>query len=56
METVDHLGFIVAAYVMAIIVVAGLILWITITYRGVKAQLAALEEQGISRRSGSKLS
>jgi heme exporter protein CcmD len=56
MEPSEHLGFIVAAYIVAVIVVAGLSLWVIGSYRQLKARLDMLEAQGISRRSGAKLS
>jgi heme exporter protein D len=44
--------FIVASYALVAAVVVILIVWIDLEYRRVRAQLRALEESGISRRSG----
>ncbi len=48
-----HTNFILAAYAAVAIVVAGLIVWTAWRSRAVKAKLAALEAQGIRRRSDS---
>jgi heme exporter protein D len=47
----DHAGFIVAAYGLAAIVVAGLIARAVLDYRAQKAALARLEARGARRRS-----
>jgi heme exporter protein D len=44
--------FIVTSYVLVAAVVVILIVWIALAHRRVRAQLRALEESGISRRSG----
>ena len=44
--------FIIACYVLVAAVVAILIGWIAIDHRRVRARLHALEQAGISRRSG----
>ena len=44
--------FIVLSYVLVAAVVLILIVWIDLEYRRVRAQLHALEQAGISRRSG----
>ena len=44
--------FIVLSYVLVAAVVVILIVWIDLEYRRVRAQLRALDESGISRRSG----
>ena len=46
-----HAQFIIAAYVGVAIVTFGLIAWTIWQSRQVKARLAALEAQGIRRRS-----
>jgi heme exporter protein D len=46
-----HANFIVAAYLGVAIVALGLIVWTAWRAREVKAKLAALEAQGIRRRS-----
>jgi len=56
MMNVEHLGFIVASYVLAALVTFGLLMWIMLDHRAQKARLQKLEEQGAQRRSGAKLS
>jgi heme exporter protein D len=46
-----HATFIIAAYVIAALVIIGLILWVEIDNRRQRQQLAKLKEQGVSRRS-----
>ncbi len=46
-----HTGFILAAYAGVAIVTLGLVVWVLWNARRVKARLAALEAQGIRRRS-----
>ena len=46
----NHIGFIVAAYAAAVIVVAALIAWVMIDYRALRRTLADLERRGITRR------
>ena len=46
-----HASFIVAAYVGAVIVTLALIAWTVWRSRDAKVRLAALEAQGIRRRS-----
>ena len=45
-------SFIVTSYLAAAIVVAILIVWIALDYRSQKERLRALEDSGITRRSG----
>ncbi|CAN5134287.1 heme exporter protein CcmD [soil metagenome] len=47
-----YAGFIILSYLLVAAVVVILIVWIDLEYRRVRAQLRALEESGISRRSG----
>jgi heme exporter protein D len=47
----SHADFIIAAYAIAIVVVAGLIGWVAFDYRAQKRRLAELEASGITRRS-----
>jgi hypothetical protein len=42
----------VAAYLLATVVVAAMIAWITINYRNQTHRLRALDESGVVRRSG----
>jgi heme exporter protein D len=46
-----HAFFIVASYIAAAIVLAGLIGWVVIDYRRQQATLKALEASGVTRRS-----
>jgi heme exporter protein D len=46
-----HAGFIVAAYAVATIVVAALIVWIIADHRAQRRILADLEKHGVARRS-----
>jgi heme exporter protein D len=47
-----HAAFIMSAYVVAIAIVAGLIVWIVLDRRQLIRMLDALEAQGLTRRSG----
>jgi heme exporter protein D len=47
-----HADFIVAAYVVALLVVAGLILWVELDNRAQRRHLKRLQAQGVTRRSG----
>jgi heme exporter protein D len=47
-----HAGFIVAAYAIAVLVVAGLILWVELDNRAQRRHLKRLHAQGETRRSG----
>ena len=46
-----HADFIVAAYAMAVLVVAALIAWVALDHRAQKRKLARLEARGVARRS-----
>ena len=48
----DHLGFILAAYLATFAVVAGLVGWTVVDGRALKRRLAELEARGVRRRSG----
>lgn len=50
-----YVGFILAAYGMALATVAALIVWVVADHRAQTRVLADLEARGITRRSGSKL-
>jgi heme exporter protein D len=52
MDLGPYTSFIAASYLAVALVVLLLIGWIAIDYRTQKARLRALEESGISRRSG----
>jgi heme exporter protein D len=47
----DHAGFVLAAYGVSALVIAALMLWIMLSQRARKAELAALELSGVKRRS-----
>ena len=53
MDLGPHAGFILAAYGAAAIVLGLVALWVLLDYRAQRQALAALEAQGISRRSDS---
>jgi heme exporter protein D len=46
-----HAAFIVASYVMAALVVVGLIAWVLADFRAQQRVLADLEARGVRRRS-----
>jgi heme exporter protein D len=47
-----HSSFIIAAYAIALLVVAGLILWVELDNRAQRRHLKRLQAQGVTRRSG----
>jgi heme exporter protein D len=47
-----HASFIIAAYAIALLVVAGLILWVELDNRAQRRHLKRLHAQGVTRRSG----
>jgi heme exporter protein D len=49
-----HASFIIAAYVMAALVVIGLIAWVLADYDTQRRRLAALDARGVTRRSETK--
>ena len=53
MDLGPHAAFIVAAYTVAILVVAGMIAWVLIDHRRQRRILADLEARGVTRRSAS---
>ena len=46
-----HAAFIVAAYGVAVLVVAALIGWVALDHRAQRRRLARLEAHGVTRRS-----
>ena len=46
-----HASFIITAYVVAVLVVAGLIVWVELDNRTQRRKLARLAAQGMTRRS-----
>ncbi len=46
-----HAAFIIAAYLAAVVVIGGLIAWVTLDYRAQKKVLGDLDAQGVTRRS-----
>ena len=55
MDLGPYAGFIVAAYGVAIAVVAALIAWVVADHRAQVRVLADLEARGVTRRSDQKL-
>jgi heme exporter protein D len=51
MNAANHMGFIVTAYALTAIVVAGLIAWVMLDYRAQQRALADLDKRGVTRRS-----
>ena len=51
MDLGPHADFIVAAYAIAAVVLVLMIGWIVLDHRAQKQKLAALESQGVTRRS-----
>jgi heme exporter protein D len=51
MELGPHAAFIVAAYLMAVLVVIALIAWVIADYAAQRRLLADLEARGVTRRS-----
>jgi heme exporter protein D len=54
MDLGPHAGFILAAYAIALAVVAGLIAWIVIDHRAQLRVLDDLERAGVTRRSAAR--
>jgi heme exporter protein D len=54
-ELPAHAAFIIAAYLVTILVVVGLIAWVLADYRAQQRDLADLEARGHGRKSGSSL-
>ncbi len=46
-----HAPFIIAAYTVAVVIVAGLIAWVRLDYRTQRRLLAELDARGVVRRS-----
>ena len=46
-----HAGFIVAAYAVAAVVLASLVVWVALDYRARRRQIETLEARGVVRRS-----
>jgi len=46
-----HADFIIAAYAVALFIVAGLTAWVTLDYAAQRRLLGGLEQRGVSRRS-----
>ena len=47
----SHSGFIIAAYLAALMIIGALIAWIVLDYWALKRALAELEDAGVTRRS-----
>jgi heme exporter protein D len=50
-----HIGFIIAAYAVTIVVLGGLVGWIILAGRAQRRALAELEARGVRRRSAAKV-
>jgi heme exporter protein D len=46
-----HAAFIIAAYAVAVAIIAALIAWVAVDYRRQRRILADLERRGVTRRS-----
>jgi heme exporter protein D len=46
-----HAGFIIAAYLAALMIIGTLIAWIVLDYAALKRALGELEDAGVTRRS-----
>jgi heme exporter protein D len=55
MDLGPHAVFIIAAYVVAALVVTGLIAWVMADYDAQRRLLADLEARGVTRRSKSEI-
>jgi heme exporter protein D len=53
MASVNHIGFILASYAAAVIVIGAMIAWVTLDYRAQRRNLAELDRRGAARRSAS---
>jgi heme exporter protein D len=51
MDLGPHAAFIIAAYAVAFVVVALMIIWVVLDYRAQRRVLADLDARGIQRRS-----
>ncbi len=51
MDASGHIGFIFASYAAAVVVVGGLIAWVTLDLRAQRRNLHDLEARGVTRRS-----
>jgi heme exporter protein D len=47
----QYAGYIIAAYGISAVVIIGLIAWTNLAYGARRRELAALEKQGVQRRS-----
>jgi heme exporter protein D len=47
-----HASFILAAYAVALIIVATLVVWVVLDHRAQRRLLSDLEKRGATRRSG----
>jgi heme exporter protein D len=54
MASVNHIGFILASYAAAVVVIGAMIAWVTLDYRAQRRNLAELDRRGVARRSASE--
>ncbi len=50
----SHTAFVTGAYLVSVVVLAGLVGFIVLDWRAKRRELAALEDKGIRRRSAGK--
>jgi heme exporter protein D len=53
-ENPAHFGFVLAAYLVTAVVLAGMLLWIGLDGRAQRRRLAELEARGVRRRSAAR--
>jgi len=51
MLSANHIGFVIASYAAAIVLIGALIGWVMLDYRAQRRALADLEMRGLTRRS-----
>jgi len=52
MEATNHVGFIAAAYIAAIVMIGALSAWVMLDYHAQRRALTDLDKRGVTRRSG----
>jgi len=51
MDLGPHASFILAAYAVAVVIVAALVVWVMLDHRAQRRSLGELEKRGVTRRS-----
>jgi heme exporter protein D len=54
MMSINHIGFVLASYAAAMVVIGAMIAWVTLDYRAQRRTLAELDRRGVARRSASE--